>query len=129
MIRKLSLLLIIILFISGCGGGAGSLEGSTYTGAGLILNTVSEDDYINSDPNDAYKYPPIVVVTPSGQTQEITIFSFDEKPKDPPPGYKVIWVNGYTRKDGKYVRGYWRTLPDGIKENNLGKIGFHTWDN
>ena len=30
------------------------------------------------------------------------------------------WVNGYTRSNGTYVRGHYRSNPDGIKSNNYG---------
>lgn len=30
------------------------------------------------------------------------------------------WVNGYYRKDGTYVRGHYRSNPDGYKWNNYG---------
>ena len=30
------------------------------------------------------------------------------------------WVNGYYRKNGTYVRGHYRSNPDGIKSNNYG---------
>ena len=29
-------------------------------------------------------------------------------------GAKTVWVNAYTRADGTYVSGYWRSPPDGI---------------
>ena len=31
---------------------------------------------------------------------------------------KRVWVNGYYRKDGTYVRGHYRTAPDGNPYNN-----------
>ena len=31
---------------------------------------------------------------------------------------KRVWVNGYYRKDGTYVRGHYRTAPDGNPTNN-----------
>ena len=31
-------------------------------------------------------------------------------PSKAPPG-KPVWVNGYTRKDGRVVAGYWRAAP------------------
>ncbi len=31
----------------------------------------------------------------------------------------LIWVEGYYRKDGTYVKGHFRTKPDGILSNNL----------
>ncbi|MGG2114149.1 hypothetical protein OCI51_25895 (plasmid) [Lysinibacillus capsici] len=31
----------------------------------------------------------------------------------------VHWVDGYTRSDGTYVKGHWRSNPDGITSNNL----------
>jgi hypothetical protein len=34
----------------------------------------------------------------------------------------LIWVNGYHRNDGTYVKGHYRTKPDGIKSNNLSNI-------
>lgn len=30
-----------------------------------------------------------------------------------------VWVNAYYRKDGTYVRGHWRSDPDGITSNNF----------
>ncbi|MEH0862271.1 hypothetical protein [Halobacteriovorax sp. DPLXC-1] len=33
----------------------------------------------------------------------------------------TTWVNGYTRKDGTYVRGHYRSTPDNTKTNNLGR--------
>jgi len=33
------------------------------------------------------------------------------------------WVNGYTRKNGTYVQGYWRSAPDGNPYNNFGFPG------
>jgi len=30
------------------------------------------------------------------------------------------WVNGYSRKNGTYVSGYYRSSPDGNKSNNYG---------
>jgi len=34
-----------------------------------------------------------------------------------------VWVNGYTRENGTYVQGYWRTSPDGDPTNNIGYPG------
>lgn len=34
-----------------------------------------------------------------------------------------VWVNGYYRKDGTYVKGYWRTSPDTSISNNYSTIG------
>jgi len=34
-----------------------------------------------------------------------------------------VWVDGYYRKDGTYVRGHYRTKPDGIKSNNYSYPG------
>lgn len=31
-----------------------------------------------------------------------------------------VWVNGYYRKDGTYVRGHYRSSPDEYKWNNYG---------
>ena len=31
------------------------------------------------------------------------------------------WDNGYTRKDGTYVRGHYWSNPDGVKWNNYGR--------
>jgi len=31
-----------------------------------------------------------------------------------------VWVDGYYRSDGTYVRGHYRSSPDGIKSNNYG---------
>lgn len=31
------------------------------------------------------------------------------------------WVDGYTRSDGTYVRGHYRSTPDSIKSNNFGR--------
>ena len=31
-----------------------------------------------------------------------------------------VYVNPYYRKDGTYVRGHYRSSPDGIKSNNYG---------
>jgi hypothetical protein len=39
------------------------------------------------------------------------------------PSSRLIWVNGYFRKNGTYVKGHWRTKPDGVKENNLSYKG------
>lgn len=33
------------------------------------------------------------------------------------------WVNGYTRSDGTYVQGHYRTSPDSIKSNNYSYDG------
>jgi hypothetical protein len=33
------------------------------------------------------------------------------------------WVNGYTRKDGTYVPGHWRTDPNGTKDDNYSTEG------
>ena len=33
------------------------------------------------------------------------------------------WVDGYTRKDGTKVRGYWRTNPDDDRSNNYSSYG------
>ena len=30
------------------------------------------------------------------------------------------WVNGYTKKDGTYVQGYYRSSPDSYRYNNRG---------
>ncbi len=30
------------------------------------------------------------------------------------------YVNGYTRRDGTYVKGHYRSDPDGVKWNNYG---------
>lgn len=40
-----------------------------------------------------------------------------------------VWVKGYYRKDGTYVRGHWRSNPDGNPYNNWsfpGNINPHT---
>ena len=34
-----------------------------------------------------------------------------------------VWVNGYTRSDGTYVQGYWRSSPDNSYNNNWGVKG------
>lgn len=34
-----------------------------------------------------------------------------------------VWVNGYTRKDGTYVPGHWRTEPNGTKDDNYSTEG------
>lgn len=31
-----------------------------------------------------------------------------------------VWVNPYYRSDGTYVRGHYRSSPDGIRSNNYG---------
>ena len=35
-----------------------------------------------------------------------------------------VFVNGYYRKDGTYVRPHWRSKPDGIKSNNYGPASY-----
>lgn len=43
--------------------------------------------------------------------------------------YADVWVRGYYRKDGTYVRGHWRSDPDGNPYNNWsfpGNINPHT---
>lgn len=35
----------------------------------------------------------------------------------------AVWVNGYYRKDGTYVKGYWRSSPDDSVSNNWSTIG------
>ena len=32
---------------------------------------------------------------------------------------KHTYVNGYTRTNGTYVAGYWKSKPDGVTWNNL----------
>ncbi len=34
-------------------------------------------------------------------------------------GAKTVWVNAYTRSNGTYVSGYWRSPPDGIGVTDL----------
>lgn len=34
-----------------------------------------------------------------------------------------VWVNGYTRKDGTYVQGHYRTKPNHTKNDNYSTIG------
>ncbi|RKY98037.1 MAG: hypothetical protein DRQ10_07860 [Candidatus Hydrothermota bacterium] len=31
------------------------------------------------------------------------------------------WIHGYFRSDGTYVRGHYRSIPDGVKWNNFGR--------
>ena len=38
-------------------------------------------------------------------------------------GNRYIYVKGYTRKDGTEVKGYYRSMPDGDKDNNLSTKG------
>ena len=38
-----------------------------------------------------------------------------------------VWVNPYYRSDGTYVRGHYRSSPDGIKSNNYGPSG-NSWE-
>lgn len=33
------------------------------------------------------------------------------------------WVNGYTRSDGTYVNGYWRSSPNGTPTDNYSYSG------
>jgi hypothetical protein len=40
---------------------------------------------------------------------------------DPPPG--DVWVNGYYRSDGTYVKGHWRTAPNLRKDDNYSYNG------
>lgn len=37
--------------------------------------------------------------------------------------FSDTWVNGYTRKDGSYVAGHYRSSPDGNKGNNWSTKG------
>ena len=37
--------------------------------------------------------------------------------------YADVWVNGYTRKNGTYVQGYWRSSPDSDPTNNFSYPG------
>lgn len=37
---------------------------------------------------------------------------------------KDVYVNGYYRKDGTYVRPHYRSSPDGAKSNNYGKASY-----
>jgi hypothetical protein len=40
-----------------------------------------------------------------------------------------VWVNGYTRSNGTYVQGHWRSDPDGKAYNNWsteGNVNPHT---
>lgn len=37
--------------------------------------------------------------------------------------FSDTWVNGYTRKDGTYVPGHYRSAPDGSKANNWSTKG------
>ena len=32
----------------------------------------------------------------------------------------IYWVDGYSRSDGTYVTGHYKTTPDAYKWNNLG---------
>jgi len=34
-----------------------------------------------------------------------------------------VFVRGYRRRDGTYVRPHWRSAPDGVPENNFGFPG------
>lgn len=36
----------------------------------------------------------------------------------PSVGEAAVWVNGYTRSDGTYVRGHYRSEPNGLKYDN-----------
>lgn len=38
-------------------------------------------------------------------------------------GAKTVWVNAYTRSDGTYVSGYWRSPPDGIGVGSVPSLG------
>ena len=38
-------------------------------------------------------------------------------------GTKYIYVKGYTKKNGTEVKGYYRSLPDKNKDNNLSQKG------
>lgn len=38
-------------------------------------------------------------------------------------GNKYVYVKGYTKKDGTYVKGYYRSLPDKDKNNNWSSKG------
>lgn len=40
------------------------------------------------------------------------------------PPHCAIWIDGYFRQDDGYVRGHWRTCPDGDKNNNFGKADY-----
>ncbi|WP_353861286.1 hypothetical protein [Azospirillum formosense] len=35
----------------------------------------------------------------------------------------LVWVSGYYRKDGTYVKGYYKTAPDSTKNNNFSTVG------
>ena len=37
--------------------------------------------------------------------------------------YADVWVNGYTRKNGTHVQGYWRSSPDSDPTNNFSYPG------
>lgn len=42
---------------------------------------------------------------------------------------KEVWVEGYKRKDGRIVKGHWRTVPDSVMGNNYsteGNVNPHT---
>ena len=41
-----------------------------------------------------------------------------------------VWVNGYTKSNGTYVSGYYRTAPDNTVDNNwttIGNVNPHTF--
>ena len=40
-------------------------------------------------------------------------------------GAKTVWVNSYTRKDGTYVSGHWRSPPDGTSYTPSSTL--HLW--
>ncbi len=48
----------------------------------------------------------------------LIVFSFATVAITSSPAYADVWVNGYTKKDGTRVEGYYRSDPDGIVNNN-----------
>jgi len=76
----------------------------------------------NSTPTDNYSYP--------GNTNPYTGKTATGNPDAYLKNYNSnntsssdVWVNGYTRKDGTYVQGHWRSTPNGNPYDNYSYPG------
>jgi hypothetical protein len=73
----------------------------------------------NSNPYDNYSYPgntnPYTGKTATGDPD---IYIKNLYNRNNPPSSSDVWVNGYYRDDGTYVKGYWRSAPNGNPSDN-----------
>ena len=111
--RKITLLLIVLL-------GALIIQAQVQVRGYTRKNGTYVAPHVRSSPNstrtDNYSYPgntnPYTGKIATGDASN----TIKQKSSD-------VWVNGYYRKDGTYVSGYWRSAPDGDPTNNFSYPG------